>query len=146
MAVGQIDLGSYDMLASVRMCILHAIVESMVFSKTAITLTPPKVGGQSADLSADKMLDFSSFFIGRQKINYKYLVIFFSVGRQFWGFGNRPMVGRRSADNWPMSYLNEPHIIGRCVGRPSADDRPIVARHLSSADMSTYRRPTIGRL
>ena len=49
------------MLASVRMCILHAIVESMVFSKTAITLTPPKVGRQSADLSADKMLDFSSF-------------------------------------------------------------------------------------
>ena len=61
MAVGRLDLGSYDMLASVRMCILHAIVESMVFSKTAITLTPPKVGRQSADLSADKMPDFSVF-------------------------------------------------------------------------------------
>ena len=106
MAVGRIDLGSYDMLASVRMCILHAIVESMVFSKTAITLTPPKVGRQSADLSADKMLDFSSFFIGRQKINYNYLVIFFSIGRQFWGFGNRPMIGRWSADDRSM--------IGRC--------------------------------
>ena len=91
------------MLASARMCILHAIVESMVFSKTAITLTPPKVGRQSADLSADKMPDFSSFFIGRQKINYNYLVIFFSIGRQFWGFGNRPMIGRRSADDRPMT-------------------------------------------
>ena len=34
-------------------------------------LTPPTVGRQSADLSvdlsADKMPDFSSFFIGRQK-------------------------------------------------------------------------------
>ena len=45
--------------------------------KTAITLTPPTVGRQSADLSANKMPDFSSFFIGRQKINYNYLVIFF---------------------------------------------------------------------
>ena len=39
--------------------------------KTAITLTPPTVGRPStdisADLSADKMPDFSSFFIGRQK-------------------------------------------------------------------------------
>ena len=33
MTVGRIDLGSYDMLASVRMCILHKIVESMVCSK-----------------------------------------------------------------------------------------------------------------
>ena len=58
--------------------------------KTAITLTPPTV-----DLSADKMPDFSSSFIGRQKINYNYLFIyFFSIGRQFWGFGNRPMIGR----------------------------------------------------
>ena len=53
---------------------------------------------RSADLSADKMPDFSSFFIGRQEINYNYLVIFFSIGRQFLCFGNRPMVGRRSAD------------------------------------------------
>ena len=61
-----------------------------------------------------------------------------TVGRQFWGFGNRPMVGRRSADerpiSRPMSYLNEPYIIdrlsadrrsplinGRYVGRRSAD-------------------------
>ena len=36
-------------------------------SKTAITLTPPTVGRQSVNLSADKMPDFSSFFIGRQK-------------------------------------------------------------------------------
>ena len=33
------------------------------------------IGRSSADLSADKMPDFSSFFIGRQKINYNYLVI-----------------------------------------------------------------------
>ena len=46
-------------------------------AKTAITLAPPTVGRQSADLSADKMPDFSSFFIGRQKLNYNYLVIFF---------------------------------------------------------------------
>ena len=115
--------------------------------KTAITLALPTVGRQSADLSADKMPDFSSFFIGRQKINYNYLVIIFSIGRQFWGFGNRPMIGRRSADDrpisWPMSYLNEPHIIGRCVGRPSADDRPIVAHHLSSADVSADDRPIV---
>ena len=109
--------------------------------KTAITLTPPTVGRQSADLSADKMPDFSSFFIGRQKINYNYLVIFFSIGRQFWDFGNRPMIGRWSTDNRPisrpMSYLNEPHIIGRCVGRPSADHRPTIGR----SSLSTYNRP-----
>ena len=102
MAVGRIDLGSYDMLASVRMCILHEIVESMVFSKTAITLTPPTVGRQSADLSADKMHDFSTFFIGRQKIKYNYLVIFFFHRPTVLGFwqsaDDRPMVGRRSAD------------------------------------------------
>ena len=45
--------------------------------KTAITLAPPTVARQSADLSANKMPDFSSFFIGRQKINYNYLVIIF---------------------------------------------------------------------
>ena len=42
-----------------------------------------------------------------------------------------------------MSYSNEPHIIGRCVGRPLADDRPIVARHLSSADVSADDRPIV---
>ena len=46
-----------------------------------------------ADLSADKVPDFSSFFIGRQN-KYNYLVIIFSIGRQFLGFGNRPMIGR----------------------------------------------------
>ena len=102
---------------------------------TAITLTPPTVGRQSADLSADKMPDLSSFFISRQKINYNYLVIiFFSIGQQFWGFGNRPMIGRWSADDRPMSYLNEPHIIR---------SRPIVARHLSSADVSADDRPIV---
>ena len=35
-----------------------------------------------------------------------------------------------------LSYLKEPHIIGRCVD----------ARHLSSADVSADRQPTIGRL
>ena len=81
------------------------------------------------------MPDFSSFFIGRQKINYNYLVIFFSIGRQFWCFGNRPTYRRWSADDRPiyrpMSYLNEPHIIGR-------------------SSLATYHRPMclpkIGRL
>ena len=63
--------------------------------KTAITLAPQTVGRQSADLSADKMPDFSFFFIGRQKINYNYLVIiFFPSADSFWGFCNRPMIGR----------------------------------------------------
>ena len=35
------------------------------------------VGRRLADLSADKMPDFSSFFIGQQKINYNYLVIIY---------------------------------------------------------------------
>ena len=52
------------------------------------------------------------------------------------------MVGRRSADDRPISrpisYLNETLFIGRCVGRPSADHRPIVARLKGN-------RPTIGR-
>ena len=58
--------------------------EYLTEPKTAITLAPPTVGRQSADLSADDrpiyrptMPDFSSFFIGRQKINYNYLVIIF---------------------------------------------------------------------
>ena len=37
-----------------------------------------------------------------------------------------------------MSYLNKPLFIGRCVSRPSADHRPILAR------LKGYR-PTIGR-
>ena len=53
-------------------------------------------------LAADKMPDFSSFFIGRQKINYNYLVIIFFHRPTVLGFwqsaDDRPMVGRRSAD------------------------------------------------
>ena len=64
----------------------------MESTKTAITLTPPTVGRQSADLSADKTPDFSSFFIGRQKINYNYLVIIFFPSAD--SFGNRSMIGR----------------------------------------------------
>ena len=37
----------------------------------------PTVGRFIGRSSADKMSDFSSFFIGRQKINYNYLVIIF---------------------------------------------------------------------
>ena len=52
-----------------------------MFGQTAITLTKKTIGRPSADLSADlsadKMPDLSSFFIGRQKINYNYLVIIF---------------------------------------------------------------------
>ena len=125
----------------------------IMWSKTAITLTQETVGRPSADLSADKMPDFSSFFIGRQKINYNYLVIFFFHRPTVFGFwqsaDDRPMVGRRSADDRPisrlMSYLNEPYIIGRCVGRPSADHRPTIGR----SSLTTYHRPmcrpTVGR-
>ena len=45
----------------------QAFILFQVIDVTAITLTPPTVGRRSADLSADKMPDFSSFFIGRQK-------------------------------------------------------------------------------
>ena len=45
----------------------------------------PTVGRSSADLSADKMPDFSSFFIGRQKINYNYLVIIFFLSADSFG-------------------------------------------------------------
>ena len=72
-----------------------------VRNKTAITLAPSTVGRQSADLSADKMPDFSSFFIGRQKKNYNYLVIFF---------------------------FHRPTVLGFCQ---SADDRPTVADKLA---------------
>ena len=111
------------------------------------------IGRSSADLSADKMPDFSSFFIGRQKINNNYLVIIFFPSADSFGVwqsaDDRPTVGRRSADyrpiSWPMSILNEPHIIGRCVGRPSAGHRPTIGR----SSLTTYHRPmfrpTVGR-
>ena len=71
--------------------------------KNAITLTSPTVGLQSANLLADEMTDFSSFFISRQKINYNYLVIIFFHRQTVLGFWQSadhdwPMVGRRSAD------------------------------------------------
>ena len=111
------------------------------------------IGLTSADLSADKMPDFSSFFIGRQKINYNYLVIIFFHLPTVLGFrqsaDDRPMVGRRSADDRPisrpMSYLNEPHIIGRCVGRPSADHRPTIGRSSLTTNHRPMCRPTVGR-
>ena len=90
------------------------------------------INRQSADLSADKVPDFSSFFIGRQKIIITTWLYFFSIGRQFLGFGNWPIVGRRSADHRPISrpilYLNEPLFIGRCVGRSSPDSKAIGRR------------------
>ena len=111
----------------------------------------PTVGRFIGRLSADKMPVFSSFFIGRQKINYNYLVIFFHRPTVFglWqSADDRPTIGRRSADDWPisrpMSYLNEPHIIGRCVGRPSADHRPTIGRS-SLAYHRPMCRPTVGR-
>ena len=130
----------------IRKYCIPQIYYTKVGCKTAITLTKKTVGRPSAD----KMPDFSSFFIGRQKINYNYLVIiFFPSADSFWGFGDRPMIGRWSADDRsisrPMSYLNEPHIIGRCVGRPSADHRPTIGR----LSLTTYHRPmcrpTVGR-
>ena len=56
------------------------------------------IGRSSADLSADKMPDFSSFFIGRQKINYNYLVIIFFPSADSFGV---LAIGRRSADGRP---------------------------------------------
>ena len=101
-------------------------------TKTAITLAKKIVGRPSAVLSADKMPDFSSFFIGRQKINYNYLVIIFFPSADSFGV---LAIGRWSADDRPisrpMSYLNEPLIIGRCVGRP------IIGR----SSLTTYHRP-----
>ena len=37
----------------------------------------------------------------------------------------------------PMSYLNKSHIIGRCVGRPSADHR----LKIGGSSLATYYRP-----
>ena len=46
-----------------------------------------------------------------------------------------------------MSYLNEPLFIGRCVGRPSAEHRPIVARlkgnRLTIGRSSADHRPIV---
>ena len=128
--------------------IIHMHSSVVIFfpfhSKTAITLAKKTVGRFIGRSSADKMPDFSSFFIGQQKINYNYLVIIFFPSADSFGV---LAIGRWSADDRPisrpMSYVNEPHIIGRCVGRPSADHRPIVAHHLSSADVSADDRPIV---
>ena len=70
---------------------------NLVMPKVLITLTPPPVGRHSADLSADKVPDFSSFFIGRQK-KYNYLVMIFFHRPTVLGFlqsaDDRPIVGR----------------------------------------------------
>ena len=54
-----------------RDCLTTFVRYHFLAIKTAITLASPTVGRPSADLSADlsadKMPDFSSFFIGRQK-------------------------------------------------------------------------------
>ena len=49
----------------------------------------------SADLSADKMPGFNYFFIGRQKINYNYLVIIIFPSADSFGV---LAIGRWSAD------------------------------------------------
>ena len=51
----------------IKMDFLFTIYIVKLVDKTAITLTPPTVGRQSADLSADKMLDFSSLFSSADK-------------------------------------------------------------------------------
>ena len=101
------------------------------------------------------MPDFSAFFIGRQKINYNYLVIFFfpsadsfgvlAIGR--WSADGRPTIGRWSADKladviFEWAKYHRP-MCRPTVGRSSADDRPIVAHHLSSADVSADDRPIV---
>ena len=96
-----------DGKVGVGLIILHMPSDNC---KTAITLSPPTVGRQSADLSADDRpiyrpikCQILALFSLPTKINYNYLVIFFfSIGRQFWGFGNQPMIGRWSADDRPM--------------------------------------------
>ena len=116
-----------------------------------ITLTPPTVGRQSADdrpiYRPIKCQILALFSSADNKIDYIYLqvVIFFfhqpTVLRFWQSADDRPKVGRRSADrrpiSWPMSYLNELHIIGRCVCRPSADHRPTIGR----LSLTTYHRP-----
>ena len=77
------------------MVILPLTHSERMNAKTAITLAKKTVGRPSADLSADKMPDFSSFFIGRQKINYNYLVIIFFPSADSFGV---LAIGRRSAD------------------------------------------------
>ena len=103
-------------------------------TKSAITLTPPTIGRP-----ADKMPDFSSFSSADKNKIITTLLYFFSSAYSFWVLA----IGRWSADDRPrsrpMSYLNKPLLIERCVGRPSADHRPIVAR------LKGYR-PTIGQL
>ena len=63
------------------------------FIKTAITLSPPTVGRQSAD----KMRDFSSFLISQQKINYNYITTLLEFFPSADSFGVLA-IGRRSAD------------------------------------------------
>ena len=41
-----------------------------------------------------QILAFFSSANQKNNYNYMYLVIFFSIGRQFFGFGNQPMIGR----------------------------------------------------
>ena len=140
---------------------MHVLI---AFSKLdpSTAITPPTVGRQSADLSADDRPIYrpikcqsSAFFLSADKKKIITTLLYFFFHRPtvlgFWqSADDRPMVGRRSADDRPisrpMSYLNEPHIIGRCVGRPSADHRPTIGR----SSLTTYHRPmcrpTIGRL
>ena len=95
--------------------------------KSAITLTPPTVGRPSAEpIKCQILALFSS--ADKNKIITTLLLLFFHRPTVF-GFwqsaddrpDNRPI-------SRPMSYLKYPLFIGRCVGRPSADRRPIVAR------------------
>ena len=72
--------------------------------KTAITLTSPTVGRQSADLSTDDRMIYRpikcqilALFSSADKkyiITTLYLVIFFSHRPTVLGFGNRPTIGR----------------------------------------------------
>ena len=88
--------------------------QNVMVTKTAITLTQPTVGRQSADLSADdrpiyrpiKCQILALFLSADKKINYNYLVIFFPSADSFGVLA----IGRRSADGRPTICL----YVGRC--------------------------------
>ena len=122
-------VGSLLFLKNENFHCLPKFYYSLVKTKTAIKLTPPTVQILALFSSADK-----------NKIITTLLYFFFFHRPTVFGFwqsaDDRPMVGRRLADDrpisQPISYLNETLFIGRCVSRSSADRRPTLS--LSAED------------
>ena len=78
-------------------CVVFGILLLLVIFKYALNRDNINPADNGPIYRPIKCHILALFFIGRQK-KYNYLVIFFSIDRQFLGFGNRPIVGRRSAD------------------------------------------------